>query len=50
MYGYPGGIRVEDVIKEQEELLKNCVNEFEQLIEEQKEELKKLEELLNEEA
>lgn len=50
MYGYPGGIRVEDVIKEQEELLKNCVNEFEQLIEEQKKELKKLEELLNEEA
>lgn len=50
MYGYPGGIRVEDVIKEQEELLKNCINEFEQFVEEQKKELKKLEELLNEEA
>ena len=50
MYGYPGSIRVEDVVKEQEELLKNCINEFEQLIEEQKKELKKLEELLFEEA
>ena len=49
MYGYPGGIRVEDVIKEQEELLRNCVNEFEQLIEVQKKEIKKLEDLLFEE-
>lgn len=48
MYGYPGGIKVEDVIKEQEELLKNHLEEFEKFVEEQKEELKKLEKLLEE--
>lgn len=50
MYGYPGVIRVEDVIKEQEQLLSKEIEEFEQLIEEQKKELKKLEELLKGEA
>ena len=48
MYGYPEGIKVEDVIKEQEELLKNHLEEFEKFIEERKEELKKLEKLLEE--
>lgn len=48
MYGYPGEIKVEDVIKEQEELLKNHLEEFEKFVEEQKEELKKLEKLLEE--
>ena len=50
MYGYPGVIQVEDVIKEHDELLTKQINEFEKLIEEQKEELKKLEELLGVEA
>lgn len=48
MYGYPGGIKVEDVIKEQEEVLKKHLEDFEKFIEEQKEELKKLEALLEE--
>lgn len=51
MYGYPGVvIQVEDVVKEQDELLKKCINESEQLINEQQENLKKLEELLQGES
>lgn len=47
MYGYPGVvIQVEDVVKEQEGLLMECINESEQLLKEQQENLKKLEELL----
>ena len=47
MYGYPGVvIQVEDVVKEQSELLMEYVNESEKLIKEQQENLKKLEELL----
>lgn len=48
MFDYPGVIKVEGVIKEQEELLKNCCEEFEKFVEQQKAELKKLEELLEE--
>lgn len=48
MYGYPGEFKVENIIKEQEELLKNHLEEFEKFVEEQKEELKKLEKLLEE--
>ena len=48
MYGYPGVIQVEDVIKEQDELLTKQINEFEKVLEEQKKEIKKLEEVLGE--
>lgn len=51
MYDYPGVvIQVEDVIKEQEELLMECINESKQLLKEQQENLKKLEELLKGES
>ena len=51
MYGYPGvAIQVEDVVKEQSELLMECINESEQLLKEQQENLKKLEELLKGES
>lgn len=49
MYGYPGVvIHVEDVVEEQDKLLMKIINESEKLIKEQQENLKKLEELLQE--
>ena len=42
MYGYPGAIQVEDVVKDQEELLMEHVNNVEKIMEERKQELAKL--------
>ena len=54
MYGYPGVVHVEDVVKNQEELLMERINEVEKIMEERKKELDKLvaelESLMNEKA
>ena len=42
MYGYPGGIQVEDVVKDQKELLMERINDVEKIMKERKKELEKL--------
>ena len=42
MYGYPGVVKVEDVVKDQENLLMKHVNEVEKIIDERKKELDNL--------
>lgn len=42
MYGYPGRIQVEDVVKDQKELLSKQIDDVEMVIEERKKELEKL--------
>ena len=42
MYGYPGVVQVKDVIKDQEKVLMEHINEVEKIMEERKKEMDKL--------
>lgn len=42
MYGYPGVVQAKDVVKDQEKLLMEHINNVEKIMEERKKELDKL--------